>query len=342
MAKIDIEYHKLLNEILDNGVFYTDPNRRDVRRLEIPNYSFYHSFEDGFPALTTKKLALKSIVGETLWILRGDTNIKYLEDNNIPIWRGDAYNHYLRVSDFPGQEFSLMQLKDFVDTIKMCDSSDLKSWWGKEGYNVNYNLGDLGKVYGHQLRRFGSYNRGGDNYYLGFDQLKWLVNEMIDNPLSTKKDITHINPCEKSDMALTCCHTGWSILVHKDLSGFDLEFKLSSSDVFLGLGFNIASYALISEILEKATGLKALGIRYIGNNVHIYEKHLDAVKVQLSRDVNKYGNCKLKMNNGVLFESFNKTNDLDKLLELFDINQFRLDGYESYPRIQAEMLAYNK
>jgi len=329
MAKIDQEYKKLVNTVLNKGVMYDDPNRKNVRRLEIPRYSFYHSFSDGFPAITTKKLAWKSIVGETLWILRGQTNIKPLVDNKIPIWNKDSYNHYCKECVLHNVEPT--NIDKFIEGIKNsnCDKNHFIPSF------TNYKLGDLGPVYGYQLRNFGG----------EFDQLKWLIDEMVNNPLSTKKDVTFINPNDRDKQALTPCHTGFSILMRKDLSGFDLEFKLSSWDLFHGAPFNIAGYALIAKILSKLTGLVALGIHCTGHNIHVYEPHLTAVHQQLLNNVDEHGNCEL-----VFGGNFNNADNayswgdmsLDEFLNCLEIKDFKLDGYQSYPPIKAEMLAYDK
>ena len=326
MAKIDIEYHNLLNTILFRGEGYEDPNRKGVTRIEIPHYSFYHSFEDGFPALTTKKLAWKSVVGETLWILRGQTNIKHLLNDNINIWNKDAYNYYVKkCKDNCSYNLNFI---DFIDAIKTDkDTYILRSF--HDGIISDYSMGGLGKVYGHQLRNFGG----------NFDQLNWIINEMKNNPLSTKKDVTYINPCDKDNQGLTPCHTGWSVIVKKDLSGFDLEFKMGSVDTFLGLPFNIASYGLLAKILEKITGLKALGIRPILNNVHIYEPHLDAVSEQLKREVNKYWEP-LSLEDFTGFR-VDMHGDIDQWLSSKEISDFKINGYESYPSIKATMLPYS-
>lgn len=376
MAKIDHIYHNLLSTILEKGFTYEDPNRKGVNRLQVQDYRFEHSFKDGFPAITTKKLAWKSVVGETLWILRGDTNIKYLLNNKIPIWNKDAYNYYLR-EHIP--EHGTLTQEEFIELIKQNEKP------------IYHELGDLGKVYGHQLRRFGG----------EFDQLEWMLKTLLENPMATKKHVSYINPNDKEHQALTPCHTGWKILtrplspveivdqaekegIWEDGSGFDadlfkensngqlfhefigekqsklkryafkLEFTMDSVDTFLGLPFNIASYALLAKIIGKMVNMVPEGI--IGNlsNVHIYEPHLGAVKKQLDNDPYKHGQCNLKMSDDVeyLFEYYRKPkvdNDLyykrsgalDTVLNKLNINDFTLDGYKSYPLIKAEMLAYD-
>lgn len=169
MAKIDHIYHNLLSTILEKGFTYEDPNRKGVNRLQVQDYRFEHSFKDGFPAITTKKLAWKSVVGETLWILRGDTNIKYLLNNKIPIWNKDAYNYYLR-EHIP--EHGTLTQEEFIELIKQNEKP------------IYHELGDLGKVYGHQLRRFGG----------EFDQLEWMLKTLLENPMATKKTCVLYKP----------------------------------------------------------------------------------------------------------------------------------------------------
>ena len=114
---IDKNYNNILEKKKKKGSWYDDPNRKDVKRLEIPSYTFRHEFKDGFPAISTKKLAWKPVVTELLWFLKGDTNIKYLIDNGCNIWNKDAYNYYLKISNFKENTFTLLSFEDFVKTI---------------------------------------------------------------------------------------------------------------------------------------------------------------------------------------------------------------------------------
>ena len=186
MAKIDKSYHKLLNEILKKGYKYEDPNRKDVHRIEIPSYQIKHDFKDGFPAITTKKLYWKGIVGELLFFLRGDTNIKYLLDNNINIWNKDAYNYYCKNVRNP------LSFEIWLDNIK--------------SHNLHETSGDLGRVYGAQWRNFMGY---ADDV----DQFSNLIKELKKTPMGTKHIVTAWNPAELEDMALPPCHWSFEILV---------------------------------------------------------------------------------------------------------------------------------
>jgi thymidylate synthase len=337
MAQIDKTYHSILEDILQNGFKYEDPNRKGINRIQIPSTQITHNFENSFPAITTKKLYWKGVVGELLWFLRGDTNIKYLVDNGINIWDKDAYN-------YSSEHTKWDTIEDFIKEVSQRGGS---------------HHGDLGRIYGYQLRNFGG----------EFDQLKWLINTLKTNPLATKKTVTYINPNDKEHQALSPCHTGFKILVepvsplymakHSDktkvpykydgpLYQFTLQWEQDSVDTFLGLPFNIASYALLAHIIGKLTNMIPKSLIGDLSNVHIYEPHLDAVKEQLSRDTDKYEKCELGITSHIddLINNYNQglhpNKTLDELFNNFRIKDFKLLDYNSYPKIKAEMLAYNK
>lgn len=341
MSKIDIEYHNLLDEILQKGYTYEDPNRKGVNRIEIPSYTFRHEFKDGFPAITTKKLHYKNVATELIWFLRGDTNIKYLVDNGCNIWNKDAYNYYLKTSDNP-----VYDINEFVEFIKNNSKDYLKK----------INFGDLGKVYGHYWRN-----------YDGFDQIKDIIDKMINTPMSSEIIVTARNPSDKDNQALPCCHYGFQIVmrplsfkermkIHSNGKpmgsimyddefldsynvpkyGFELHWEQRSVDTFLGLPYNIASYATLALILEKITGHKALAIQPYLKKVHLYDNSLKAVKEQLSRDVNKYDKCELNIGRADLFKIY-KENQVG-MFNHFCAQDFKLQNYESYSAINVEML----
>lgn len=331
MNKINRTYESLLLHILKNGYDYKDPNRKGVKRREVLNYTFRHEFKDGFPAITTKKLNYKSVVTELIWFLRGNTNIKYLVGNGCNIWNKDAYNYYLKQAEGQPKEM-ILTFKEWLNEIK-------------EGEDL---LGDLGKVYGHYWRD-----------YDGFDQIKDVIDKMINTPMSSEIIVTARNPNDKDTQALPCCHYGFQIIMRpleaytghivyfgnemfsKDMEvwgsnsyGFELHWQQRSVDTFLGLPFNIASYATLALILEKITGYKALAIQGDLKKVHLYDNSFDAVIEQLSRDVDKYS-C------GVFdFPAFDEFEweTLDELFHKIQPEDITLEGYESYPGIKVEML----
>ena len=361
MSKIDVTYHNLLDKILQEGYTYEDPNRKGVNRIEIPSYTFRHEFKDGFPAITTKKLNYKSVVTELIWFLRGDTNIKYLLENNVNIWNKDCLN---RIEKLYGQKLTEEKLKKRI----LEDGNDY--------------YGDLGPVYGAQWRKWdtkqsvvvghnGSYNEFGT---IIKDQISNLIKGLKERPLATDHIVNAWNVGDLEDMALQPCHYGFQVVVrplsnlerfiiyknNEQLTrlfpgvtinrtnkldeldipkyGFELHWQQRSVDTFLGLPFNIASYATLALILEKITGYKALAIQGDLKKVHLYDNSLDAVKEQLSRDINQYDKCELKMDilTEVQFQSGIKhINEIEH-------GSFKLINYESYPYIKVEMLSRNE
>ena len=362
MNKINRTYESLLIHILNNGYDYEDPNRKGVKRREVLNYTFRHEFKDGFPAITTKKLNYKSVVTELIWFLRSDTNIKYLVDNGCNIWNKDAYNYFKSYLSDEWHSLKSLTIEQFVDAIKNNETK----------YNFeNYKLGDLGNIYGAQWRnwRVGEsietsmkYPEG-DNVLIAsskyLDQISNLIKNLKEKPLGTQHIVNAWNVGELDNMALQPCHYGFQIVVRpleaytghivdfgnemfsKDMEvwgsnsyGFELHWQQRSVDTFLGLPFNIASYATLALILEKITGYKALAIQGDLKKVHLYDNSFDAVIEQLSRDVDKYS-C------GVFdFPAFDEFEweTLDELFHKIQPEDITLEGYESYPGIKVEML----
>ena len=203
MAFIDKKYHKLLQHILDDGFRYEDPNRKGVYRLRIPDYKIVHNFNDGFPAITTKQLYWKGVVGELLWILRGEQNIKYLVDNDINIWSKDAFNYwYKKQNNKP-----TMRVENYISKLKHFPE-----------------IGNIGRGYGAQLRSWSDEGKS-DGISPTLDQFSELINTLKSNPMATKKTVTFWNPAEKDQCALTPCHWSFEILV-EPLSRTELIMKL--------------------------------------------------------------------------------------------------------------------
>jgi thymidylate synthase len=322
-------YHDLLEEILKKGYRYLDPNRKKqgIYRKQINRFNFEYDMSgyQDFPALTTKKLFFDSVVAETLWILSGRTNIKWLTDRGVNIWNKDAFNYRNRVI---GEEVGM---DTFLQNLGTENYVNLKG-------SFNYLGGDVGKNYSYQLR----------NWEGEVDQLRDLIDTLKNNPMATKKVVTYWNPAEKNETALTPCHRSWEAIVeplyvNDEVVDYELSisFDMSSVDVFLGLPFNIASYGLICHILATFCGMK-VGKLY-GNltNVHIYEPHIDKVNLQLSNNVYKFYPGQLKISK--FFEIAAKRDlNFDVVLGSLDVHDFELPSYESYPAIRAEMFAYDK
>ena len=224
MSKIDGTYHNLLRHIFDNGYVYKDPNRKNIKRLEIPSYQIQHSFEDGFPVLTTKKIHWKSIVGELLWFLRGDTNIKYLLDNNINIWNKDAYNYYCNLHNNYSEPNGFLDYATFLLAVK--DNS-------KSNIIPNYKFGDLGRTYSAQWREwigFKQFKKYAETVYT--DQIYNLVKGLKENPMGTRHIVTAWNPAELDKMALPPCHWSFEILVEPKRGNLDKWKEVMSKSEF--------------------------------------------------------------------------------------------------------------
>jgi thymidylate synthase len=241
MAKIDIAYHKLLQEIKQKGFKYEDPNRKNVYRYQIPNYQIQHNFSDGFPAITTKKLYWKGVVTELLWFLRGDTNIKYLADNGINIWNKDAYNHFLKSKP------TLTKCNSPDDCKEILFDKDNKThydlWLGniKQGNKEILQSSNLGRVYGAQWRNWHDNFIPAIEAYPGehktVDQISNLIKGLKETPMGTKHIVTAWNPAELDNMALPPCHWSFEILVEptkdtqqgQSFSGGILDFSENPS-----------------------------------------------------------------------------------------------------------------
>lgn len=259
MAKIDQEFQELCKKILSEGKEYENKNR-GVKRLQIPSYTFRHTFEDGFPALTNKKLYWKGIVGELIWFLRGDNDVKYLNENGIKIWNKDAYNWHKKTAN------PVLSEEEF----------------NKLGY------GSVGQNYSVQWRKFNGVT----------DQIQELIDTMKKDIMSSRLKVNAWNPSEVDLTALPPCHSEFQVIgvpLEEDEFGFELHWNQRSVDTFLGLPFNIASYGLLAKILEDITGFKALAIEGTLKCVHFYDNQYEAVAELMRRDVNTHANCVLEI-----------------------------------------------
>ena len=316
MNTIDKQYQKLLQDILDNGVEKKD--RTGTGTKSIFGYTIRHNMKDGFPLLTTKKMAWKTMVTELLWFLRGDTNIKYLVDNDCHIWDGDAYKNYLFNSEwFPIASVSggfigtkadsdeIMTQEEFINKIKT-DDEFAKKW------------GQLGPIYGKQWRSWRTEDEHIDGvsyaYYPKIDQIANLISELKTNPDSRRLMVSAWNVGELDQMVLPPCHYGFQVytrelseIERQDLyeekymftetieeKGIDYKYNVPtraislmwnqrSVDTFLGLPFNIASYGLLLEIIAKEVNM--VPDELIGNlgDTHLYLNHIEQAKEQIGR-----------------------------------------------------------
>jgi thymidylate synthase len=295
MNNIDKQYQDLLQDILDNGINKTD--RTGTGTISVFGRQIKHNMKDGFPLLTTKKMAFKTMVTELLWFLRGDTNIKYLVDNDCHIWNGDAYKNFLM--NHPPHD-RLETKEEFINKIKT-DDNFARKW------------GELGPIYGAGWRKWNV-----DTSYLGngewteskeIDQIQNLINDLKTNPDSRRLMVSAWNVGELDQMVLPPCHYGFQVytrelsMSEKELwyknnnvnpnspwyptfptRAISLMYNARSQDVPLGTPFNIASYALLLEIIAKMVNMVPDELITNMGDCHIYSNQIDGIKEQIGRD----------------------------------------------------------
>jgi thymidylate synthase len=342
MNNLDKQYTDLLQSILDFGVEKKD--RTGTGTKSIFGYTIRHKMSDGFPLLTTKKMAWKTMVTELLWFLRGDTNIKFLVDNNCHIWDGDAYRNYCERQ--ARQLIKGCTYQEFVEKIKT-DDEFAKKW------------GELGPIYGAQWRNWTLHSVGpNDSFPIHVDQIKILIEQLKTNPDSRRLMVNAWNVGQLDEMVLPPCHYGFQVytrelsleerkdlvppipnlFTHEDCDvinlpkrAISLMWNQRSVDTFLGLPFNIASYGLLLEIIAKAVNM--VPDQLIGNlgDVHLYSNHIEQAKEQIGRE--PFELPKLKLNPIFLANMEHKGFDVAINGQV----DFQLENYQSHPSIKAPL-----
>jgi thymidylate synthase len=338
MNNLDKKYQQLLSDIIEFGVEKKD--RTGTGTISEFGHQIRHKMSEGFPLLTTKKMAWKTMVTELLWFLRGDTNIKYLVDNDCHIWDGDAYKNYA-IKNFGKTGHTKEQ---FIELIKTND--DWANKWG-----------DLGPIYGKQWREW---QKVGSEV----DQIKNLIEELKTNPDSRRLMVSAWNVGELHHMVLPPCHYGFQVYTkelsrgermdywfknnkpnrdvcdsvdasseeeqHKYFDGanvpkraISLMWNQRSVDTFLGLPFNIASYGLLLEIIAKEVNM--VPDELIGNlgDVHLYSNHIEQAKEQIGREPIELPKL----------EIYGEVDDIAH----YEIADFEIKNYQSHPTIKAPL-----
>lgn len=257
------QYLDLCRHVLENGTHKDD--RTGTGTTSLFGYQARYNLEDGFPLLTTKRVYLRAILHELLWFVSGDTNIKYLVDNDVKIWNEWPYEIFKKSPDYQDET-----LEDFVQKIKEDEVFAKKH-------------GDLGPVYGKQWRNFN-----------GIDQLLNVIEEIKTNPTSRRLIVNAWNPAEIKDMALPPCHMMFHFYVND--GKLSLQLYQRSADIFLGVPFNIASYALLLMMVAQVTNLEPYEFIHTLGDAHIYDNHVEQINLQLSRDPRKLPKMTLNPN----------------------------------------------
>jgi thymidylate synthase len=335
MNNLDKAYQALLQDILDKGVKKED--RTGTGTISVFGRQIRHKMSEGYPLLTTKKMAFKTMVTELLWFLRGDTNIKYLVDNGCNIWTGDAFKNYIsKTNEYKGNWPDTID--EFIERIKT-DEEFAHVW------------GELGPIYGKQWR---SWNHPTNEFegYDGIDQIQNLINDLKTNPDSRRLMVNAWNVSELNEMVLPPCHYGFQVYT-RELSfaervmyyettfgrlhfippspdaldarniptrAISLMWNQRSVDTFLGLPFNIASYGLLLEMI--ADEVNMVPDELIGNlgDVHLYKNHIEQAKEQITREPMKLPTVHVR--DGIFCSS-----PVDIILE----------NYQSHPSIKVPL-----
>ena len=303
MGNIDKQYQRLLSDIIENGIDKKD--RTGTGTISVFGRQIRHDMSDGFPLLTTKRMAVKTMMTELKWFLKGDTNIKYLVDNNCHIWDGDAYKAYCKAHPSEYHDDMFTQ-KEFIQHIK--EDESFASSWGK-----------LGPIYGKQWRNWFGYDKNVNPYCV--DQIADLIKNIKENPDSRRLMVSAWNVGELDKVVLPPCHYGFQVYTRElsDKERYDYWFKNNyetgmeynesnipnfdddyytttpkrsislmwnqrSVDTFLGLPFNIASYGMLLTLLAEEVGM--IPGELIGNlgDTHLYKNHIQQAKEQINRE----------------------------------------------------------
>lgn len=344
------QYLDLLQNIIDNGVEKESGRENMPNTIGISKADISMNMKDGFPLLTTKKMYWKGIVHELLWFLRGETNIKYLVDNNVNIWNGDAYRWYLKyISTLVEPEYDYLQediienkirpftMEEFIHNINI----------GYLGGDSTYKLGDLGKVYGYQWR-----NQN------GVDQVKDVLDGLKTNPYSRYHVIDGWNKADFPEMALPPCHLLYQFIVrplsleeriniadikHPNILMFwqtkqldeynipkfylDLNMYQRSCDSFLGVPFNIASMSLMLLIFAKASNMIAGVANWIGGDTHLYVSHVETAKEQIGRKLTLNERSEILQERGRIVDLYPFAGDWHREFDIYHIPRHSREPY---------------
>ena len=293
------QYLELLAKLRHEGVVRDD--RTGTGTMGIFGYQMRFDLGKGFPLLTTKRVFMKGVIHELLWFLKGDTNIKYLVDNGVHIWDSDAYRYYNELCIKHG--------------VLPVDMDTFLAAAGVESPIEGYRFGDLNHVYGYQWRSWRSYQ--GES----IDQIKQVIDTIKHNPSSRRMIVSAWNVAEVGEMALPPCHTMFQFFVAEGKLSCQLYQR--SGDSFLGVPFNIASYALLTMMIAKECGLQPGDFVHTLGDAHLYLNHIEQADEQLSREPRQLPTLRLNPDVKSIFD--------------YTYDDIELLGYDPHPAIKAPL-----
>ena len=352
MNFVDEQYLNCLRQIKEYGVY---KKTRSGEVLSLFGMSMRFDLKNGFPVLTTKKMFTKGFIHELLWFLKGDTNIKYLIDNGVNFWTPDAYRFYneliekhFKVSGKIDDSLKLT-LNEFIEKVKKQESIKIARKRNAHGnlVQIQYTYGDLGPVYGKQWRHWGEND---------VDQLQIIIDKLKKNPMDRRLLLTGYNPDVLTEIALPPCHTIYMFNARPLSYGervqwcqehineewinpredtmdenkcpkyaLSLWFMCRSQDMALGTPANIMSASLLLSMIAQCVDMVPDEVIWNGCDCHIYLNQMDGINEQLTRDPHKYSLPKLILN------------PIVKDIDMFEFNDIKIEGYESYPTIKMPL-----
>lgn len=308
------QYLDLCEHVLQNGLYKED--RTGTGTISTFGYQMRFDLQKGFPLLTTKRTLFRLIASELLWFIKGDTNIKYLLQHNNNIWNEWAFKKWVESDEYNGPDmtnFGLRTVKDEAFAALYTEQMDLFKERVLSDDEFAKKYGDLGNVYGKQWRAWKT-SKGET-----IDQLKEVIETIKTNPDSRRLIVSGWNPEDVPSMALPPCHTLFQFYVQEGKLSCQLYQR--SADVFLGVPFNIASYALLTHLIAHECGLEVGEFIHTFGDAHVYSNHVEQVKLQMSREPKALPELKLNPDKKSVFD--------------FEMEDITIEGYDPHPLIKA-------
>ncbi|WP_156289191.1 thymidylate synthase [Oceanobacillus salinisoli] len=307
-------YLNLCQHILDNG--YKRDDRTNTGTYSIFGHQMRFDLKEGFPLLTTKRVPFKLVATELLWFMKGDTNIRYLLQNNNNIWNEWAFEKWVTSDEYTGPDMTNFGIRcqedsEFNELYQQQMAIFKERILHDDAFAIKY--GDLGSVYGKQWRNW----KTSQNETI--DQLKDVVESIKHNPNSRRHIVSAWNPEDIPNMALPPCHTLFQFYVADGKLSCQLYQR--SGDVFLGVPFNIASYALLTYFIAHECNLEVGEFVHTLGDAHIYSNHVEQVKTQISREPKDFPKLKINQDKKSIFD--------------FDLEDFEILDYHPHPAIKA-------
>ena len=310
----EFEYLNMCRYVLENGNQKSD--RTGTGTLSVFGYQMRFDLQKGFPLLTTKRIPFRLVASELLWFVKGDTNIRYLLNHNNHIWNEWAFKNWVESNEYTGpdmKDFGLRSQRD--DSFKQLYEKEMNAFVERilndESFAKKY--GELGPVYGKQWRAWET-TQGEP-----IDQIQNLIDQIKTNPDSRRLILSSWSPEFTPQMALPPCHTLFQFYVHNGKLSCQLYQR--SADIFLGVPFNIASYALLTHLIAHECGLQVGEFVHTLGDAHIYNNHIEQIETQLTREPRPFPTLHINKDKHSLFD-----------IEMEDIS---IEGYEPHPTIKA-------